>query len=342
MVKLTNALENGEFTVGVFLDFSKAFDTINPQILHNKLYHYGIRGVALSWFESYLSGRYQFVCYDGIKSSQQLIKCGVPQGSIPGPVLFLIYINDLPSVCKSAVSIMLVDDTNIYLSDSNLITLETLTNKELSHLATWRKANKLSLNVKKMHYIFFSNKRSPAKIDLMMDNERIGETCKTKFLGVIIDNKLTWKDHINNISGKSARGNGVIIKARKYLNKYTLLCLYCSFVYPYLTYCYEVWGNTYKAYLEKIIVQLKRAIRIIAGVPRFHLTDPLLSEMKLLKFMYINKYFVGHLIFRMYNHELQDIFSDFLTVNNELHTHDTRQALHNHIPSPKTNLGSLA
>ena len=92
----------------------------------------------------------------------------------------------------------------------------------------------------------------------MIDYERIGETCKTKFLGVLIDNKLTWKDHINYISGKSARGNRVIIKAREYLNKYTLLSLYYSFVYPYLTYCNQVWLNTNKSYLEKIIVQQKR------------------------------------------------------------------------------------
>ena len=254
-----------------------------------------------------MSGRYQFVTYNGTKSSQQLIKCGVPQGSILGPLLFLIHINDLPSVCKRAVSIMFADATNIFLSDSNLITLETLVNKELSHLATWLTANKLSLNVKNTHYMVFSNKRIPANIDLMIDNERIGETCKTKFLGVIIDNKLTWKDHINYISGKIARGIGVIIKARKYLNKDTLLCLYYSFIYPNLTYCNQVWGNTCKTYIEKIIIQQKRAIRIIAGVPRFHPTDLLFSEMKLLKFMFINEYLIWRLMFRIHTHELQNI-----------------------------------
>ena len=162
---------------------------------------------------------------------------------------------------------MFADDTNIFLSDSNLI---TLVNKELNHVATWLKANKLSLNAKKTHYMVFSNKRIPAKIDLMKDNERIGETCKIKFLGVIIDNQLTWKDHINYISGKIARSIGVIIKARKYLNKDTLLSLYYSFIYPYLTYCNQVWGNTCKTYLENIIIKQKRAIRIIGGVPRFH------------------------------------------------------------------------
>ena len=156
---------------------------------------------------------------------------------------------------------MFADDTNIFLSYSNLTTLETLVNRELSHLATWLKANKLSLNVRKTHYMVFSNKRSPAKIDLMIDNERIGETCKTKFLWVIIDNKLTWKDHINCISGKIAWHIGAIVEARKYLNKDNLPSLYYSFIYPYLTFCNQVWGNTCKTYLEKIIIQQNGVIK---------------------------------------------------------------------------------
>ena len=340
MDKLITALENGEFTIGVFLDFSKAFDTINHKILFDKLYHYAIRGVALTWCKSYLSNRYQYVTYNGVKSSQQIIRCGVPQGSILGPLLFLIYINDLPMVCKHARAIMFADDTNIFLSNSNIDDLQDLVNEELSHLAAWLKINKLSLNLKKTHYMVFTNKRSPAStIKLEINNERIVETCKTKFLGVIIDNKLTWKEHINYISGKIARGIGIITKARKYLNKESLLSLYYSFIYPYFTYCNQVWGNTCKTYLEKIILQQKRAIRMIAGVPRFHSTDLLFTELKLLKFIHINKYLIGRLMFRIYNHELQNLFGDFFTVNRELHGHNTRQALHYHIPLFKTNLG---
>ena len=194
--------------------------------------------------------------------------------------------------------------------------------------------------MKKTHYMVFTNKRSPAStIKLEINNERIVETCKTKFLGVIIDNKLTWKEHINYISGKIARGIGIITKARNYLNKESLLSLYYSLIYPYFTYCYQVWGNTCKTYLEKIILQQKRAIRIIAGVPRFHSTDWLFTELKLLKFIHINKYLIGRLMFRIYNHELQNLFGDFFTVNRELHGHSTRQALHYHIPLFKTNLG---
>ena len=149
MNRLITSLENDEYVLGIYLDFSKAFDTVDHVILLRKLAHYGIRGTALKWFESYLSNWEQYVTYNGISSSKQRIKCGVPQGSILGPLLFLIYINDLCHVCKYTSAIFFADDTNLFSSGKDLKTLERTTNNELSNISLWLKVNKLSLNIKR-------------------------------------------------------------------------------------------------------------------------------------------------------------------------------------------------
>ena len=159
MDRLITSLENDEHVIGIFLDFSKAFDTVDHVILLNKLSHYGIRGSALKWFESYLSNRKQYVTYNGISSLTKTVKCGVPQGSILGPLLFLIYINDLCSVCKHTFPILFADDTNLFSSGKEIEALEANINSELSHISTWLKVNKLSLNIKKTHYMIFRKRK---------------------------------------------------------------------------------------------------------------------------------------------------------------------------------------
>ena len=159
--KAIHGIENGEYAIGVFLDFSKAFDTVDQKILLDKLDHYGIRGCALSWFRSYLSHRFQYVIYNGSQSSQQLIKCGVPQGSILGPLLFLVYINDLCIVCKSIEPVLFADDTNLFSSGSNASSLQDGVNNDLAIIAEWLKVNKLSLNIKQnTFHVFFSLKQA--------------------------------------------------------------------------------------------------------------------------------------------------------------------------------------
>ena len=287
---LTRALENGEHVVGVYLDFSKAFDTVDHMILLQKLYHYGVRGCAHDWFTSNLSNRSQFVTYNGVKSNLNNVKCGVPQGSILGPLLFLLYINDLSFACKRTFPVLFADDSNLFLSGKNTDQVQQMINDELKDIVIWLRANKLSLNISKTHYMLFSNKKIiQPNVTIEINGQPITCVTKTKFLGVIIDNKLTWKEHISYICGKVAKGIWIISKVRKYLNKNTLLDLYNSFIYPYRTYCNQVWGLSCQSYMNALVKLQKRAIRIISGVhPRTH-TDPLFTELKLLKCDEINK-----------------------------------------------------
>ena len=141
--------DNGRYGCGVFIDLQKAFDTVNHSILLKKLEHYGIRGTALKWFTSCLIDRQQYVSVNGHCSNYLNITCGVPQGSVLGPLLFLIYINDLPNSTKVVTFYLFADDTNIYFESSDLILLQKTISKHLKRVKKWLDANKLALNIGK-------------------------------------------------------------------------------------------------------------------------------------------------------------------------------------------------
>ena len=255
---LVTALDNGNCAVGLFLDFQKAFDTVDHCILLDKLSFYGVRGIARDWFYSYLSDRSQSVNYNDHESDLKMMKCGVPEGFILGPLLFLIYINDLPSVSKYFMPILFADDTNLFCTGLNLHDIVCQINQEIKIIYSWVKANKLSLNIDKTNFMLFTPKRFSRAIDaLLIDGKRIMEVSETPFLGVIIDNKLNWKPHIRHVCTKVAKGIGIILKARKVFNHETLSTLYYTFVYPYLNNCIHVWGKAYTTRIWKISVYYK-------------------------------------------------------------------------------------
>ena len=184
-----------------------ALDTVNQGILLDKLSHYGIRGPAYDWFSSYLNERYQSVVYNGCESEHKYIQCGVPQGSILGPLLFLIYINDLPSGSNLFMPILYANDTNLFCTGRNIHFLVNEINDEMSKAYSWVKANKLSLNIDKTTIMSFTPKCfSRTMGNILIDGHPISEVKETKFLGVIVDNNLKWSAHIQYISRKISKG----------------------------------------------------------------------------------------------------------------------------------------
>ena len=164
--KISPALDNNEFAVGIFMDLSKAFDTVNYEILYIKLKHYGYFGTALEWIKSYLSDRYQLVHFGGYTSSLRPITCGVPQGSILGPLLFQIDINDISSVSSIAKLVLFADDTNLFFSGRDPVHLNNLVNEEIPKFSQWLMANKLTLNVDKTKFMIFKPRQKELQLSL--------------------------------------------------------------------------------------------------------------------------------------------------------------------------------
>ena len=236
IIELTNKIfksfDKGEQVLGVFIDLSKAFDTVDYGILLSKLNHYGIKGLIYKWTKNYLSNRKQFVIKK--ESSVLDIKCGVPQGSILGPLLFLIYINDIHRASKLR-SILYADDTTLFFNHNNIKSMFGTMNTELENFNLWFRANKLSLNCEKTNYILFHKTgqliSQPLKIpDLLINNKTIKREKYAKFLGVQIDENLSWRNHIGLIESKISSAIGILYKSRSFLDLQSRKKLYFSLV----------------------------------------------------------------------------------------------------------------
>jgi len=328
--EISNSMDMNKITIGVFLDLAKAFDTVDHGILLAKLNHYGIRGVPLKWFQSYLANRQQYVVMDGVSSSRSEIQCGVPQGSILGPLLFLIYINDLCSVSTLLKGVMFADDTNFFLTGDDSGLMEVQLNRELNLISSWLRSNLLTLNLEKTVYVMFT-RRKIRPINISLYGTLINQVMDIKFLGIIIAHSLKWNLHISAVCSKMAKNIGILSKVRYFLPLDLRRQLYQTLVEPYMSYCCMIWAADRKTTcLNKVHKMQKRYCRLITFSHFQAHSNPLFKDLKLLTIYGMYKYQVSIYMYK-HLHNMLPVSSFLFHANQEIHSHQTRQSfkLHN-------------
>ena len=318
-------MDKGKTPLNIYIDLSKAFDTIDHEILLFKLHHYGFRDNSYKLMQSYLSNRLQYVELEGIASTMQPIKTGVPQGSILGPLLFIIYINDLNNSSKLFKTISYADDTTLLttLTSNKKENNSNEINDGLNKVSEWLDLNKLSLNINKTKFMLFHPQNKvvqPPNIKIKSKNIELVD--EFDFLGIVLDSQLRWNAHINKISKKLSKANGILSKIKNTVPKSTLKILYFSLVNSHLDYGLLCWGH--KA--NQMDILQKKAIRIITKSKYNAHTEPLFKKLNILKVHDLYKIKLYKLYFKIINKTIPKYFkeSKLLIKKETIHSHDTR------------------
>ena len=262
----------------LIIDLRKAFDTVNHSMLLKKMDHYGIRGIVLDWFSSDLSERKQYVSVNSCISDYLDISFGVPQGSVLGLLLFLIYINDLPNVSKFLSFYLFADDTNIYFEATDFVSLQKIMNQELKYVKKWLHANKRALNIEKTNFVLFHSvvKKITGPIVLKFGCKKITRANHVKFLGVLLDEALAGNStYLIEVSRKLSRSVGIFYKFRNFVPKEMLTTVYNPLFYPFLSYDIVVWDAIYEKYLKPAFISKKKLMRAITFSGPIAHTSPL-------------------------------------------------------------------
>ena len=309
---LLENLDNNSITCTVFLDLAKAFDSVDHEILLRKLEKYGIRGVALKLMRSYLVDRQHRTKCNEVESVLRVLGIGVPQGSVLGPLLFLLFINDLPNVSKFMVKLF-ADDTLLALSGNDIRSLEKNVNIEMKKISKWFSDNKLTLNVDKSKFMILKRKNNRVQEFNLKYNGKKMERCSFyKYLGVYIDDKLNWTKHVDYLCEKLSKMSGMFSKLRHICDLKLLKTIYYALIESHLQYCNIIWGNATPSVLEPLIRLQAKILRIICFLPNDTENTVLAqTQTKLLNIGQLNKLSIAKFMFKFKNKKLPKCFENF-------------------------------
>ena len=354
---IRDCIDKGGFACGVFLDLKKAFDTVEHSILLQKMSHYGIRGTANSLFESYLSNRSQYVSINGKSSDYHVMEHGVPQGSVLGPLLFLVYINDLNLCVKHSKAIHFADDTSLINCSHSLKKINKQVNFDLRLLNEWLRANKISLNTDKTEIVLFrsSSSKSLSKslafrkrynneiqtekksLNFRISGQKIIPTSCVTYLGIKINQSLNWAEHFETIIPKLSRANGMLAKMRHYVSRKSLISIYHAIFNSHLNYCSLVWGKLPQYLMDKVRSLQNKALRIIHFKNRLESATPLYLDSNILPFQDQLVKEQCLFAFRQQTGTVPPVFSNFCQRVSLIHSHSTLATRQHELCLPQTN-----
>ena len=335
---ISTELDNHKIVIAVFVDLRKAFDVVSPVILLNKLRYMGFRGPILNLLRTFLTNRKQYVRLDNYSSETEISECGVPQGSVLGPLLYSLYVLNLKIAGLEAQYYTFADDTVLIYSSEKINDLEYKVNTDLKLYTSWLLHNKLRINIEKTKFLLFKQKsKMIANPHIIINNKEIEQVKKIKYLGLIIDHNLDWKEHINCLNNKISSIISAMFRLRDYVSKRTKMSVYNAFCLSHFRYLIPVWGTCGVTIFNNIQVLQNKILKILFNYNWLTHTDQLYEELGMLDLRRLMEFEQCKLVYRILNNRQKTNVN--ILINNNVHIYNTRTCDRIHLNNINTNKG---